>query len=328
MILAKRKKAALISLIIGVMMFVGKITAYFLTNSAAIFSDALESVIHVAATSMAYYSIVLSSIPEDSEHPYGHGKIEFFSAGTEGILIIIAALFIIYYSVHDIIFGSHLSRLDVGVMIVAAAGLVNLFLGLYLIKTGKKTNSLTLVADGKHVLTDSVTSLGAIVGILLVILTDIALFDPIFAIFLAVNILITGYKLVRESFGGLMNEMDLDILKRIIEKIIDTRKENWIDIHRLRFWKSGDKVFIDFHLILPFYMTIKESHLVEEEITDVLKTEFSSVDLKLHLDYCLPVHCKICSVKDCKERSELQTSKSEWSREKLCGKPIHKFISA
>jgi len=196
-----RKKAAIISMTIGIGMFITKMTAYFITGSVAIFSDAAESVVHVAATGMALFSIILSSKPADESHLYGHGNVEYFSAGVEGFLIVLAAGFIIYQAILDIIAGPTLESLSIGVIFISAAGVVNLGLGYYLIRTGKKTNSLTLVADGKHVLTDAITSIGVIVGITLVIITDFVLLDPILAIIVALNILFTGYKLIRESIG-------------------------------------------------------------------------------------------------------------------------------
>ncbi|MFZ1280467.1 MAG: cation diffusion facilitator family transporter [Ignavibacteriaceae bacterium] len=250
--LAIRKKAAIISLVVGFGMFFIKIGAYLITGSAAIFSDAIESIVHVMATSMALYSIILSSRPADDSHPYGHGNVEYFSAGIEGFLIAIAAIVIIYESVVAIISGPELKQLGIGAVIITIASVVNLILGNYLIKTGKKTNSLTLVADGKHVLTDSITSFGVIAAVLLVIFTGIELLDPIIAILVALNILFTGYKLIRESIGGLMNEVKPETLNKLTDKLISIKKNYWIDIHELRFWQSGDKLFIDFHLILPY----------------------------------------------------------------------------
>ena len=197
--LVLRKKAAYISLAVGIGMFITKMTAYFITGSVAIFSDAAESVVHVAATGMALFSIILSSKPADKSHLYGHGNVEYFSAGVEGFLIVLAAGVIIYQAIADIIAGPTLESLNVGVIFISAAGIVNLALGYYLIRTGKKTNSLTLVADGKHVLTDAITSIGVLVGIILVIITDYVLLDPILAIIVALNIVFTGYKLIRES---------------------------------------------------------------------------------------------------------------------------------
>lgn len=321
--LSLRKRAALLSLLVGIGMFVAKMGAYLITGSAAIFSDALESVVHVAATLMAFYSIILSSQPADDSHLYGHGNIEFFSAGVEGLLIVIAALAIIYTSVMDMIHGSVLSSLDIGAVVVALAGGINLVLGLYLVRQGRKTNSLTLVADGKHVLTDSYTSIGVLVGVVIVMITGIKIFDPLFAIAVALNILFTGYHLVRESIGGLMQETDEVLLGKITDALVKFRKSYWIDIHELRFWKSGDKVFADFHLILPYYFNIKNSHIEEQEIADFLEKELPNTQIKIHFDYCIPDLCKWCDYKMCDKRTEEKSRPNSWDKEKLIGRAVY-----
>jgi cation diffusion facilitator family transporter len=322
-----RKKAAYISLAVGVGMFFTKMTAYFITGSIAIFSDAAESVVHVAATGMALFSIILSSKPADETHLYGHGNVEYFSAGVEGFLIILAAGFIIYQAVVELIAGPTLESLSIGVIFISAAGIVNLGLGYYLIRTGKNTNSLTLVADGKHVLTDAITSIGVIVGITLVIITDYVLLDPILAIIVAVNILFTGYKLIRESIGGLMLETNPQILKKISEKLISIKKDYWIDIHELRYWQSGDRTFIDFHLILPYYFTIEQSHKEEKYIDEELDKEFPNSQIKIHFDYCIPELCKFCGYAICDVRKEEKKINFEWNVEKSVGKAVYKIIN-
>ncbi|MCX7876332.1 MAG: cation diffusion facilitator family transporter [Melioribacteraceae bacterium] len=317
-----KKKAAWISLVIGIFMFVFKIVAFLITDSTAIFSDAAESVVHVVATAMALYSIYLSAKPADEDHLYGHGNIEYFSAGVEGFLIILAAVTIIYSSAKDLIYGVETSSLDVGTLIIAAASVINLLLGLYLINKGKKTNSLILIADGKHVLTDSITSFGVVFGLLIVLITDIKIFDPIVAIFVAANILFTGYKLVRESIGGLMHETDKEMLMLISDKLKSIKKEYWIDIHHLRFWKSGEKVFIDFHLILPFYLTVKESHLEEEYIEKNLLEILPNSGVRIHMDYCKPEVCKFCNY-TCDKRSEEFKINFEWNEKRFLGDPVY-----
>jgi cation diffusion facilitator family transporter len=319
-----KKRAAIISLSIGIGMFIFKFAAYLITGSAAIFSDAAESVVHVMATGMALYSIILSTKPADDSHPYGHGNIEYFSAGTEGLLIIIAAIFIIYESTLAIIKGPELQQLGVGAIIITIAAAVNLLLGNYLIRTGKKTNSLTLIADGKHVLTDSITSFGVIVAVLLVIFTDILLIDPIIAIVVALNILYTGWKLIRESIGGLMNEANPATFKKLSDTLIQMKNNHWIDMHELRFWQSGDKVFIDFHLILPYYFNIKQTHEEENLIESKLQKDFSNADLKIHFDYCVPELCKFCGYEECQVRSENKSESFTWDIHKLIGNPIYK----
>ncbi|HEX7358787.1 MAG TPA: cation diffusion facilitator family transporter [Ignavibacteriaceae bacterium] len=319
-----RKRAAIISLVVGFSMFIFKIGAYLITGSAAIFSDAAESVVHVMATSMALYSIILSSRPADESHPYGHGNVEYFSAGIEGILIAVAAIFIIYEGVIAIITGPELKQLGIGAVVITFASMVNLLLGNFLIRTGKKTNSLTLVADGKHVLTDSITSFGVIAAVVLVIITGIQILDPIIAILIALNILFTGWKLIRESIGGLMNEVKPELLKKLSDKLISIKKNYWIDIHELRFWQSGDKVFIDFHLILPYYFNIKQTHEEENVIEAELQKDFSNADLKIHLDYCVPELCKFCAYTECQVRSEEHTKMFNWDINKLIGLPVYK----
>ncbi len=318
-----KKKAALISLVVGLGMFLAKTGAYLITGSAAIFSDAAESVVHILATIMALYSIILSSKPADKSHLYGHGNVEYFSAGIEGLLIIIAAAVIIVASITDIIYGSNLKELNTGLVVVAGAGAINLILGTYLIRTGKKTNSLTLVADGKHVLTDSYTSLGVLIGVILVMITNYVMLDPIFAIAVALNILFTGFKLIRVSIGGLMVETDNQLLIRISDKIISLKKEYWIDLHELRFWKSGEQVFLDFHLILPYYFTIKQSHTEESQIKSELIKAFPSAQIKIHFDYCIPELCRYCNYSVCQMRSQSYSKPFEWNINKLTGKPIY-----
>jgi len=322
-----KKKAALISLIIGFLMFTGKMGAYILTGSAAVLSDALESIVHIFATSFAFYSLHLSTKPPDSEHPYGHGKVEFFSAGFEGALIIVAAISIIIYAVRNIIIEREISQLDIGASIIACASIVNLFLGLYLIRTGKRTKSLVLVADGKHVLTDSYTSIGAFAALILVLLTDIKLFDPVIAIILALNILWTGKDLLRESVGGLMNETSKNVINEIAKELEKERPDypNWIDVHRLRYWKSGDKFMVDFHLIVPYYQQVKESHETVLKLEEVLKTvlDTSEVESFIHLDPCNPKCCHVCSMPDCEVRHEQKSKYVLWDGKKIVSRAAY-----
>jgi cation diffusion facilitator family transporter len=319
-----RKKAAIISFAVGLGMFTTKMTAYFITGSVAIFSDAAESVVHVVATGMALFSIILSSKPADKSHLYGHGNVEYFSAGAEGFLIVLAAGVIIYQAVMEIISGPTLESLSIGVIFISAAGVVNLVLGYYLIRTGKITNSLTLVADGKHVLTDAITSIGVIIGISLVILTDYFLLDPLLAIIVAINIVFTGYKLIRESVGGLMLETNPEVLKKISDKLVSIKKEYWIDLHELRYWQSGDKTFLDFHLILPYYFNIEQSHKEEKYIFEELEKDFPNSQIKIHFDFCVPELCKYCGYQKCDVRKEEKKINFQWNVEKLSGQAVYK----
>jgi cation diffusion facilitator family transporter len=320
-----KKKAAYISLFIGILMFIGKMGAYLITGSAAIFSDAAESVVHILATSMALTSIIISAKPADDSHLYGHGNVEYFSAGIEGALIFVAAIVIIYQAMIDLVKGTVLKSLDIGLVIVGLAGIINLVLGFYMVRTGKKTDSITLIADGKHILTDSFTSIGILIGIFLVMLTEYTILDPIVAIIVALNIIGTGYKLIRQSVGGLMLETDPRLLEKIANMLSNFKKEYWIDIHELRYWKSGDGMFIDFHLILPCYFTIEQTHKEEKEITEILNKEFVNAQIKIHFDFCRPELCKYCEYSICKIRKEDRSVKFEWNVKKLSGDAVFKI---
>ncbi len=315
-------QTAQLSLVIGFLLFIVKIAAFLITDSSAIFSDAAESVIHILATGMVLYSIVLSSRPPDKSHLYGHGNIEYFSAGVEGFLIIVAAVSIMYFAVGDIIVGPQPKDLDIGTLLIGAAGIINLFLGLYIIRKGKSTNSLALVADGKHILTDSFTSIGVVIGLVMVLFTEIYLLDPIIAIIVAFNIVFTGYKLIRESIGGLMMETDNALLEKITTSLNNIRQDYLIDIHQLRFWKSSDNIFIDFHLTLPFFFNIKESHEIEEELSEKLSSQVKYSQIRTHFDYCEPFLCKYCKYSSCPERQAKFTTLLEWDKHKLISEPI------
>jgi len=318
-------KAAKISLIVGATLLAVKFAAYFITDSTAIFSDAAESVINVVASIVALYSVVLSSKPADKDHPYGHGNIEYFSAGFEGFLIALAGVVIIYTSIEKIIVGAQPAKLGVGIILIAVASVVNLILALYLIKNGKKTDSLALIADGKHIMTDVYTSSGIIIGLIVVMLTDIYVLDPIIAILVAVNIFFTGSKLVRESFGGLMNEVEPETLTKISQILIDIKKPCWIDLHELRFWKSANRTFIDFHLVLPYYFSIKRAHNYDDLITEKIREVLPDSQIKIHLDYCSYELCKFCEYDECNVRAEKLSKEYKWDQERLTGPGLRKL---
>jgi cation diffusion facilitator family transporter len=273
---------------------------------------------------MVLYSIILSARPPDKSHLYGHGNIEYFSAGVEGFLIIVAAITIIYFAVSDLILGSKPNELDTGTILIGFAGLINLLLGYYIIKKGKETSSLALVADGKHILTDAYTSIGVVLGLILVLITDYYIIDPLIAIFVALNIIFTGYKLIRESIGGLMMETDDKLLTEITNVLKDIRKDYHIDIHQLRFWKSANIVFIDFHLTLPFFFNIIQSHDIEDELLEKLSSRISNSQIRTHFDYCEPFLCVYCRYMPCTERKAEFKNVIEWDNKKLISEPLNK----
>lgn len=319
-----KKKSVLISFSVGVLMLFGKLGAYFLTNSAAILSDAFESIVHIIAVSFVLYSLLLSLKPASKVYPYGYGKIEYFSAGFEGALIIIAAVSIIAYAIRDIIFGSEIKQLDIGALIILAASIINLILGFYLVRMGKKTRSLILFADGKHILTDSYTSFGVVVGVLIVMFTGIMVIDPIIAIAVALNILFTGAKLIKQSIGGLMNRTEIEMITKIAN-VLNSYKINpdWIDIHLLRYWKSGDRYFVDFHITMPYYLSVQKSHDYNTHLHQIFKEIFETdtVDMIMHIDPCVPPeYCRICRKADCPVRQAEHSKDIIWDSTKIVSK--------
>jgi cation diffusion facilitator family transporter len=266
-----RLKSMGFSLGVSALMLLGKVGAYVLTGSAAIFSDAAESVVHVLATALVAISLWYTLRPADPSHPYGHGKAAYFSAGFEGGMIIIAALAIIYAAARSLVRGHELEQLGIGLLIIAGLTVVNLVLGLYLIRTGRRTNSLVLVSNGRHVLTDMWTSVGVVVGVFIVWLTGIAWIDPVVAIIVAFNILFTGFSLIRESFRGLMEEADPSDSDVLISELERARTDGHIaGYHQVRHRRVDDQRWIEYHLLFPDEIKLsiahELSHMVEERI--------------------------------------------------------------
>jgi cation diffusion facilitator family transporter len=315
--------AAWLSLIVGIILFLVKTGAFLITDSKAIFSDAIESIVHIVAIIIFLYSIILSSKPADKSHLYGHGNIEYFSAGIEGFLIIVASITIFYFSIIDLLGTPQPKELDYGTYLIAFSAIVNIFLGYHLVNVGKKTNSIALVADGKHILTDVFTSTGIVIGLIIVLITDYYIIDPIIAMLVAINILFTGYRLIRSSIGGLMMETDHDLLEQISELLINQQKDYIIDIHHLRFWQSAEKVFIDFHMTLPYYFNIKQAHDIEDEISKAFFNAIPNSEIRMHFDFCESTLCKYCNYQKCDVRSEIFSEQIKWDSDKLLASEIN-----
>ncbi len=282
-----RRRAMAASLLVSFLMLVGKLTAASLTGSTAIFSDAAESVIHLFATGFAGFSLWYASTPPDPDHPYGHGKVAYFASAIEGTLILLAAIGIGWMAVQDLVTGATLRQLDVGLFIIAGLTAVNLALGWYLIRTGRRTNSLVLVSNGQHVMTDMWTSLGVIVGVGLVWLTGIRWLDPAVGLLVAGNILWTATGLLRRSVYGLMDEADLEATKALLDELGTAVEENLIaEFHQVRHRRAGDQVWIEYHLMFPGSMSIREAHARSHEVEDRVDALFpdDNVHVTAHLE--------------------------------------------
>jgi cation diffusion facilitator family transporter len=264
-----------ISLAFGVLMLVGKSTAYFMTGSAAILSDAAESVIHVVAVAFAAFSLRLSTKPAAPEFLYGYERITFFSAGFEGAMIVLAAFFILYAAIEKWMAGLQLENLGAGTLVVLAAGVLNAGLGWYLIRTGRRSRSLILEANGKHVLTDSRTSFGVVAGLGLVMLTGWKPFDPLLAIAVAINILWAGGHLVWRSAVGLLDHSDPSVGNEIRGKLDTICSELGLQYHGVRYRTTGYRQIVEVHLLFPFSMPVGDAHRLATLLEERLPQELS-----------------------------------------------------
>ncbi len=302
---ATRLRAGRVAMLAGVLVLGGKLVTYLLTGSSAVFSDAMESVVNVVAAAVLLYSLVVSSRPADQDHPYGHGKVEYFSAGVEGAMIAVAACLIFFEAVRDLLAGPHVERIDAGLILVGVFTLVNAAAGGYLISVGRRTQSLALIADGKHLMTDVVTSVGVLGGLGAVALTGWMILDPLVAIVVALNILRTGWKLLREAVSGLMDEADISALTRISNAMELARPAWWIDVHSLRAWRSGNVQHADMHLSVPRYFDADRLHRINHEIERVvLESSNLPGDVIIHFDPCRPRQCAECAMEDCDVRGD------------------------
>jgi len=269
----EKMQAMGMSLAVGLLLLVLKAVAWWYTGSTAILSDLGESVAHMAAVVFATYSLWLSLQPADDNHLYGHAKIGFFSAGFEGAMIAIAALYILYEAGKAAWFGPEINHIGIGLALTATAAILNGALGWYLVRTGRRRGSIILEANGHHVLTDCWTSLGVLLALGLVQMTGWPYWDPIFAAAAAVNILVSGIRLVRRSVSGLMDAADPEA-NRIIDAIVkeETAKRG-ISFHNLRHRNVGDAHLVELHLDFPADALLKDAHRLATEIEDAIESK-------------------------------------------------------
>jgi cation diffusion facilitator family transporter len=300
---AIRLRAGLASFSVGIVLLAVKYTAYLHTGSAAILSDALESIVNVVAALFAVGGILIAGRPADRDHPYGHGKVEFFSAVFEGGLISFAALAIAWYAIEDLWRGPAVESIDEGLVLTALAGMANAILGWYLLRTGRRYDSVALVADGQHVLSDFWTSAGVVTGLLLVRLTGIVWLDPVTALLVALNLGRTGYGLVREAAGALLDQEDTLLLAVLVRAFDASRDPGIIRIHRLRAIRAGRFTHVDAHLIVPEYWSVEQAHgVVDAFEARVLGGCEVEGEIAFHVDPCFRALCEVCEVADCPVR--------------------------
>lgn len=310
--------------VFGVILFIGKIIAWKLTNSDAVFSDAMESVVNVISAFMGLYSLHLAAKPKDEDHPYGHGKVEFVTSGIEGALIAIAGIMIIYEGINSLVVGKTLAKLDLGIWIIAATAIVNYLLGYISIKKGKAENSLVLVSSGKHLQSDTITTLGVVISLVIVYFTKIYWLDSVVALVFGFYIIYVGYKIVRKSLSGIMDEQDPDLLNQIIKVLEDNRRIEWIDVHNMKIQQFGANLHIDAHITLPWYYSLREAHNEMEKMIILLaKNTKRSVEFNFHMDDCKTVSCSVCQIKDCPVREKNFVKRVQWTPENVTSVDKH-----
>jgi cation diffusion facilitator family transporter len=303
---------------VSVVLLLVKFTAYYLTHSVSILTDALESIVNVAAGFIGLYSLYVAAKPRDHDHPYGHGKAEFLSAAVEGTLIATAGAIIVYKAVLSFIHPAPVEKIDSGILLVGATAVVNFVMGMICVSKGKRNNSLALVASGRHLQSDTYSTLGIIAGLILIYFTGYTWVDPVVAVLFGFIIVFTGYKIVRKSIAGIMDEADKDLLEQMVRVLNANRRQNWVDLHNLRVIKYGSILHLDSHLTVPWYLNVHEAHKEIDALAELVRKEFGeSMELFVHSDGCLPFSCRICSKQECPERKHNFEKKIEWTVENI-----------
>ncbi len=312
--------------LLSVVLFVLKIAAYYFTHSMAILTDALESIVNVIAGFIGLYSLYVAAKPRDIDHPYGHGKAEFVSAAVEGGLIVAAGIMILYETIQNLIHENPLESLDTGLILIAVTAVINYVAGTYCISLGKKNNSMALMASGKHLQVDTYSTAAIIVGLGLMLLTKLYWLDKAIAGVMGLFIIYNGYKIIRSSLAGIMDEADMELLNKFIAVLNEKKQENWIDLHNLRVIKYGSLLHVDCHFTVPWYLNVHEAHREIDDLASLIQQEFGDrIELFVHTDGCLPFSCSICSKTDCTVRQHPFQHKVEWTMENLVSNKKHQL---
>lgn len=299
-----QKRIVLVSFVI----LIAKFIAYYVTHSVGVLTDALESIVNVVAGAVSLYSLHLAMQPQDRNHPFGHGKIELISASSEGILIIIAGIMIIYEAVKRLLFPVEIQKLDIGIYIIAFSGVINYLLGTYSIRTGKKHNSVALVAGGKHLHSDTYSTIGLVIGLLALFFTKISWIDSALALLFGGIIIFTGISILRQTITGLVDHADEQLLGEMVTVLNENRQSEWIDIHNTKIIKSGNYLYIDCDLTVPWYYTVEAGHNLGSQLKDVLNQKYGNrIQLTIHIDPCnitQTCKCEKCMLVKCPHRQK------------------------
>lgn len=310
--------------ITSTVLLIVKFFAYYLTGSVSILTDALESIVNVVAGFIGLYSLHIAALPRDQNHPYGHGKAEFISAAVEGTLVLSAGAVIIYSAVKNLVVPRAISSIDQGIYLVAGTAIVNWLLGWITYKRGQKVNSLALIASGKHLQTDSYSTLAIIAGLILIALTNQVWIDSAVAILFGLYIIYTGYKIVRTSLAGIMDEADMALLGKMVDVLYKNRRDDWVDLHNLRVIKYGNVLHVDCHLTVPWYLNVNEAHQEIDYLGSLIRKDFGeSLELFVHSDGCKYFQCHLCDKKNCPVRHHPFKQEIVWTMENVLENKQH-----
>ncbi len=301
--------------ILSVILFLVKLYAWYVSRSVAILTDALEGIVNIVAGFIGWYSLHISAKPRDADHPYGHGKIEFISSAVEGAFISMAGLFIIFKAVQSFFNPAVVHNLGLGIILITATGVINFLVGRWCYRVGAKNNSPALMSSGKHLQSDTYTTIGILVGLVLFYFTKIWWIDAAVAIIFAFIIVWTGIKIIRASVGGIMDEADEKLLQKLVDTLNKERRINWIDLHNTRIIKYGATMHIDCHLTVPWYFNVVEAHQEIDYLSALINKEYGGlVELFVHSDACMEFSCAICHKGDCPVRKHPYEKTIVWTR--------------
>jgi cation diffusion facilitator family transporter len=312
--------------VLTVIVFVLKLVVFFMTHSLSVLSDTLESVVNIVATLVGSYSMYIAAKPRDKDHPYGHGKAEFISSAFQGSLIIGVGLLIIYQSIQSYFNPGTLHNLGNGFWLLIVIAVINISTALFVMRMGKKNNTNSLVTSGKLFLIDFFTTFSVAMGLLILIFTGVQKVDAIIAILLGSWVLFDGYKILRSSLAGIMDEADMALLENVIAELNANRNKNWVDLHNLRVIKYGPLLHIDCHLTMPWYLNVHQAHEIMDHFTDLIKSKFGdSVEFFIHIDGCMPFSCAICTLEQCDQRQAPFQKKLNWTMENVLTNTKHQL---
>lgn len=311
------RRAAALALVLSIALLALKFWAYRVTHSQAVFSDAMETIVNVVSSGLALVVLNFAHKPADQEHPYGHGKVEFFSAAFEGGLIAFASTMICVGAVHSFIRGPVVEQIGIGVAVTIGSGFINAILGIYLLRTGRRHKSVALEASGSHVLSDFWTALGVVIGLICVHLSGWHWIDPAAALIVGLYLGWTGIQLVRRSIGGLLDAEDRGILEDL-RNLIKNRPVGIIQLHHVRVMRSGRFHHIDAHCVVPEFWDVSEAHERTEEFEAELMRGYTHPgELHLHVDPCRRAYCQVCEVEKCAIRRQDFVARRDLSFEEL-----------